>query len=319
MTKPVLSLPLTPATSESVGRATDDRSSACFLCHKTSNLVVWREGGYEGRSCSCGMVYTNPKPLPGSIDYTKDNHPETFYSFPAEFKASWMARHCAPGRLLEVGCGHGSFLAASRARGYEVFGLEPHPSRAHYVEETLGIKVEQAFLEENRLPTRSFDIVYHCDLLSHFPDPIASLHRMSALLKPGGVLFLEVGILGGISPIWYKLIGHLDLGPHLWFYSDHALRLLFAQSKLQIEHIEYFGLAPGVVIGKNGGRIIRGIVRLLSAVPRIGAAALAQTVHNLYYRWFFYFLRYRIGAIAPRIGPQTVLIAARPEEYLGSN
>jgi SAM-dependent methyltransferase len=265
------------------------------------------------------MVYTNPKPVPGSIDYTEDHHPETFYSFPAEFKASWMARYCTRGRLLEVGCGHGSFLAASRARGYEVFGLEPHPYRARYVEETLGIKVEQAFLEENRLLPGSFDIVYHCDMLAHFPDPVASLHRMSALLRPGGVLFLEVGILGGISPVWYKLMGHLHLGPHLWFYSDRALRFLFAQSKLQIEHIEYFGLVLGVVTGKNGGRLIRALVRLLSSVPRIGGVTLAQTLHNLYYRWFFYFLRYRIGAITPRIGPQTVLIVARPEEYLGSN
>jgi SAM-dependent methyltransferase len=265
------------------------------------------------------MVYTSPKPVPGSIDYTKDNHPETFYSFPAHFKAGWMARYCPPGRLLEVGCGHGSFLSASRARGYEVFGLEPHPSRARYVEDVLGIKVEQAFLEENRLPTGSFDIVYHCDLLAHFPDPIASLQRMCSLLRPGGVLFLEVGILGGISPTWYKIMGHLDLGPHLWFYSDCALRLLFAQSKLEIEHIEYFGLAPGVITGKNGGRLIRAIIRLLSSMPRISTPALAETIHNLYYRWFFHFLRYRIGAIAPKIGPQTVLIVVRPEEYLGSN
>jgi SAM-dependent methyltransferase len=316
MSKSALSSHLTTSTPHPMAPAADNRSSACFLCDKASNLVVWRESGYEGRLCSCGMVYTNPKPIPGSIDYTKDSHPETFYSFPAEFKASWMARHCPRGRLLEVGCGHGSFLAASRTRGYEVFGLEPHPARARYVKEALGINVEQAFLEENRLPTGTFDIVYHCDLLAHFSDPLASLRRMTALLRPGGVLFLEVGILGGISPIWYKLMGHLSLGPQLWLYSDRALRLLFAQSSLQIEHIEYFGLAPGVITGTNGGRLIRAVVRLLSAGR---APSLAETVHNLYYRWFFHFLRYRIGAIAPRIGPQTLLVVVRPEEYLGSN
>ena len=316
MSEPALSVQPMASSSDSMVDTAHDRSSACFVCSKASDLVVWREGPYEGRVCSCGMVYTNPKPLPGSIDYTKDNHPETFYAFPAEFKASWMARHCPPGRLLEVGCGHGAFLAASRARGYEVFGLEPHPSRATYVEEVLGINVEQAFLEETRLPTGSFDIVYHCDLLAHFPDPIASLQRMSRLLKPGGVLVFEVGIVGGISPTWYKLMGHLGLGHHLWLYSDHALKLLLAQSRLHIEHIEYFGLAPGVITGKNGGRLIRALVCLLS-LPRIGAVPLAKTIHDLYYRWFFYFLRYRIGAIAPRIGPQTALIVARPEEYLG--
>jgi SAM-dependent methyltransferase len=216
------------------------------------------------------MVYTDPTPPAGDVDFTASQHDEEFYSYPAEFKASWMVRYCPPGRLLEVGCGDGVFLSAAQALGYEVFGLEPHPDRARRVQEQLGIKVEQSFLETNALPERSFDVIYHCDLLAHFPDPRESLRAMTALLRPGGALCFEVALLGGISPTWYRLIGQLDLGDHLWFFSDRSLKLLLAQTGLHIEKIQYFGLAPTVLLGKVCDMVRAAAVHILSAAPSLG-------------------------------------------------
>ena len=253
------------------------------------------------------MVYTHPTPPPGAIDYTDNQHDEEFYSYFADFKASWMARHCPPGRLLEVGCGDGAFLAAAQARGYEVFGLEPHPERARRVQEQLAIKVEQGFLENNTLPKKSFDVVYHCDLLAHFPDPKESLSAMTALLQPGGVLCFEVGLLGGISPSWYRLIGQLDLGDHLWFFSDRSLKLLLSQAGLQIEKIQYFGLAPTVLLTKVCDFARAAVVHTLAAAPKLRILPSPEKVNSLY-RKLMVFLRYRIGAISPRIGPQTLFL-----------
>src|SRR6185369_8803253 len=119
----------------------------CFLCKKESDRTVWRESIYEGRLCSCGLLYTWPSPRPGAIDFTSDPHPREFYACTADYKAAWIARHCPRGRLLEVGCGEGFLLAAARARGYQVFGLEPHPGRARRVKEEMGIDVQEGFIE----------------------------------------------------------------------------------------------------------------------------------------------------------------------------
>src|SRR5215470_16483909 len=102
--------------------------SACFLCDKTSETVIWREEGIEGLLCDCGMVYTNQFTCRTRPELTREYHPQSFYALPAALKAGWVARHCPQGRLLDVGCGAVFFLAAVRELGYDVLGLEPNPA-----------------------------------------------------------------------------------------------------------------------------------------------------------------------------------------------
>ena len=148
----------------------------CFLCNRVSDRVVWRENSIDGRLCECGLVYSdtggNP---PNRIDLASELHPTDFYAMPARLKAKWMATHCPKGRLIEVGCGESSFLKAARELGYDISGMDPHPGRAESVSKQLGITVEQAFVEDDAIPPGGFDVVYHCDLLSHFPDPLRAL------------------------------------------------------------------------------------------------------------------------------------------------
>src|SRR5262245_30983099 len=178
----------------------------CVVCDGVSARVVWRENGYEGRACACGTVYTTP-PSREAIDPTVDGHPDSYYAAPARRRVSWIQRYCPGGRLLEIGCGEGHFLAAAQTAGYEVAGIEPEPGRAQRAAARLGAPVHCALLESRPPDLGQFDIVYHCDLLSHFADPIASLRTMTGFLAPDGVLAFEVGLLGGIAPWWYGLIG----------------------------------------------------------------------------------------------------------------
>lgn len=295
------------------------RASGCFLCGDISDRLVWREKGYEGLLCRCGMLYTNRHGLDAWVDPTIEHHDRAFYSLPAEMKACWVATHCPPGRLLEVGCGEGFFLRAARKHGYQVCGIEPNPRLCQQVSEELGVEIEQRFLDNSRFPRASFDVVYHCDLLVHFSDPISALNTMTTFLRPGGVLCFEVGILGGISTAWYKLMGGLGLGQHLWLYSNRALHNLFERSDLVVEKIKYFGLAPEVVVGKATGifniRVLKPLLNLarpLRILPSPEAAEELQwSTRN--------FLRYRVGHFAPRIGPQTVFVVARPKRYAAAS
>ena len=282
--------------------------SACFLCGKPSERVVWQEDGIEGLLCGCGMLYTNQFTYFEPADPIREYHPDHFYSLPAAFKAKWVARHCPPGRLLEVGCGSGYFLAAVREHGYDVLGLEPSPAYGPQLDK-FGLSVVHEFLEGNSLPKQSFDIVYHCDLLAHFPDPVRSLREMCNLLAPGGVLCFEVGLLGGISPRWYSLVGRIGLGQHLWLYSDQALKNLMQKAGLDITHVQYFGLAPEVLGGKVLGvlnkRVISPVWRAVSRNGTENAVVAQRSLRN--------FLRYRIGSVVPHIGPQTLLVVAKPK------
>src|SRR2546425_10103025 len=136
----------------------------CVVCEGVSTRVVWRENGYEGRACPCGTVYTTPAPPPGAVDPTIDGHPDSYYVAPARRRLRWVQQYRRGGRLLEIGCGEGHFLAAAQAAGCDVAGVEPDPGRARRAAIPLGAPVECALLESCDPGDGRFDIVYHCDL-----------------------------------------------------------------------------------------------------------------------------------------------------------
>jgi SAM-dependent methyltransferase len=292
----------------------------CIVCHRTSETIVWKENGYEGRLCRCGSVYTYPEPEPRAIDPRNDTHSDTFYSAYALTKAQWVRRIRPAGRLLEIGCGEGHFLTAAKSLGYVVAGIEPDPERARRVRQRLGIEVRCSLFEDLEWPRASFDVVYHCDLLSHFAEPVQALRKMSSLLSPGGILAFETGTLGGIDPFWYRWIGQVGFPQHRWLYCEESLRQLFIDAQLQVIDMRHFGLAPGVVFHRSYVGAARLVRRLhpKCASQRIDAFRAASTGSVVrrraaaIYEWVSQFFRYRVGAVAPRIGPATWWIAVRP-------
>jgi SAM-dependent methyltransferase len=253
------------------------------------------------------MLYTNQSTYVPPTNPVEELHPDPFYSLPAAFKAAWVARHCPRGRLVEIGCGAGFFLAAARNYGYEVFGMEPSQAYDKRLQ-AMGIPFVHAYVEDNCLSNQRFDVVYHCDLLAHFPDPIRSLSAMCKLLSPDGVLCFEAGLLGGISPAWYPLVGRIGLGPHLWLYSDRAFHNLLARVGLKVLHIQYFGLAPEVIgsriLGVLNRRLLSPALQAFSSDGKDRALRIEQYSVN--------FLRYRAGLLLPHVGPQTLMVVAKP-------
>lgn len=288
---------------------TEVSESSCYICGCMTTRIVWREDPYEGRRCGCGLTYTYPTPPPDKVDLTVNLHPDEFYRYAVSLKADWVKRNCPAGKLIEVGCDQGLFLEQARDRGFDIAGIEPDPRRARRAESRLSIPIENCLLEDRSASDDGYDVVYHDDLLAHFRDPEAALRKMSAMLRPGGVLAFEAGILGGVSPLWYRALGRLSLQYHLFLYSRESLRLLLERADLEVLESSVFGLGPAVAIQKVGG-----IVQRL-------ASGLSPSLGRRVERWrhrLVTFSRYRIGAIAPRIGPLTMLIVARPKTARGA-
>jgi SAM-dependent methyltransferase len=262
-------------------------------------------------------MYISPLPAVAETDRTHDAHPADFYALPAATKLRWLGRYVRPGRLLEVGAGEGDFLETARAFGHSIAATEADPNRADRLQRRLGVEVECAFIERSRWPDRSFDVVYHCDLLSHFEDPRRALRSMARLLRPGGCLFFEVGLMAEVSPVWYGMIGGLGIPAHRWFFSERALVRLLADCGMHIERRICFSLAPVHVIGYAAERV-RAVLRRIrgSDAEHAGRVETAPSAGVVRLRRIANTLRYGFAGLARWGGPQTALFIARPSPAL---
>lgn len=96
------------------------------------------------------------------------------------------------GKLLEIGCAGGTFLYIAREWGYEVQGLEISPYMAKQASQRYGLKIEIGDLENNNLFQGQFDMVCMFDVFEHLPHPLDSLSEVYRLLKPEGVLLIDI-------------------------------------------------------------------------------------------------------------------------------
>jgi SAM-dependent methyltransferase len=103
-------------------------------------------------------------------------------------------------RMLDVGCGYGGALIAFAEQGAEVVGVEISEERARVGRKRLadlGIEVDYRLDDicepgiQRRLGT--FDIIVVQDVLEHVLDPGQTIRMLSSLLRPGGVIYAQVG------------------------------------------------------------------------------------------------------------------------------
>ena len=95
-------------------------------------------------------------------------------------------------RLLDVGAAAGTFVCAAGNAGFDAFGVEPSPEFAHYGREHFGVDVQDGRLEDLVGLDESVDVITMWHVLEHIPQPVRALETAGRLLKPDGLLILEV-------------------------------------------------------------------------------------------------------------------------------
>jgi len=138
------------------------------------------------------------------------------------------------GRLLDLGCGVGNFLAAARDSGFEVAGVELNQSAVRFARETYGLREifamrPEEFRAANRAKT--FDVVTFFEVLEHQDDPRGFLKVAEEFLASGGYVALSVPN----RTRWQKGIETLDYPPnHLTRWSPLALRNFLERNGFEV-------------------------------------------------------------------------------------
>jgi 2-polyprenyl-3-methyl-5-hydroxy-6-metoxy-1,4-benzoquinol methylase len=137
------------------------------------------------------------------------------------YKYTLLKKHLQPNsRLLDIGCGTGSFLSFMKKKGFDVFGVESN-AKARNICLQKNIEVQST---ESKLPQASFDTISLWHVLEHLPQPEASLTTYRKLLKPAGILVIAVPNFDSHDRIHYQ--NHwaaLDVPRHLWHFTPKGL------------------------------------------------------------------------------------------------
>jgi SAM-dependent methyltransferase len=251
------------------------RTTSCALCGSRNSCFLFAapaQFGSDNRIFSfvqckkCGLIYLNPRP---------DNSELTmYYEMPAYRKGNRMldllanllshrlaarsiAKFKPEGRVLDVGCGTGSFLLQMIEKGYEVYGQDISKTTCDILRSRVGAQCFDAPLEKCNFRSGFFDIITLWHVLEHVEDPNTLLTEVHRILKPEGLLVIEVP---NYNSIVVKLFGRYSsfLGTPLHLYS-------FSVRTLEM------------ILIKNGFLCVRSIFPILRGLPYsvLGSASLA--------------------------------------------
>lgn len=171
------------------------------------------------------------------------------------------------GKVLDVGCGTGSFLAHLMSRGYIVQGVEPD------------IKARELAIAEHGIPVlpsleqvpghEQFQVVTLWHVLEHLPDLRSSLKRIYAQLADQGVIVIAVPDRGSWDAAHYGTFwAAWDVPRHFYHFRQKDVHALLREHGFELIDTRRMWMdAPYIAILSEGYKgaprfvaLIRGIV-----------------------------------------------------------
>ena len=167
----------------------------------------------------------------------------------------WMVRHdqlafvqkalgsSFSGRLLDIGCGSGTFVKVARQAGIDATGLEMAGEAAQLAEREVPGNIFHGSEEELVKNAEQYDAIAMFHTLEHVPQPFHYLRRLKKLFRSPGTLIIQVPncaslqarLMGGR---WYGL----DCPRHLYNYSTFSVLHLLGRAGYRIRMTEQFSL-----------------------------------------------------------------------------
>lgn len=207
---------------------------ACDLCGSDDHTLLYtrfdpvtrRE--YNLVECSsCGMAFVNPMPVEESVpllypeDYLKDKPDMS----PLYARMMRLLPAKPRGRLLDVGCGHGEFIAYARRFGWIVEGVDllrwgNSPELTIHVGDLVAMD----------LPEGSYDVITAWALLEHVRQPSRFFGKVSRLLNRSGRFIF---VVPNIAAPGMRRSCTEDIPRHLHLFTPRAVSAYLEQHGME--------------------------------------------------------------------------------------
>ena len=148
-----------------------------------------------------------------------------------------------PSRVLELGSGHGGFVALLRWAGFDATGLEVSPWVVEFARTKFNVPMLLGPVEDQQIAPGSLDVIALMDVFEHLADPAGTIRHCLGLLKPDGLLIIQTprypegktyeemvtqrdGFLDHLKPI-----------EHVYLFSQHSIREFF--TRLGCQYVQF--------------------------------------------------------------------------------
>lgn len=219
------------------------------LCGEHQGLCIARVDRYgiphRTVLCArCALLRTNPRMTRASYQHFYVNHYRAIYERPnhdpdryfaaqllrAEQRASHTVRWVRPrmgAAVVEIGCGAGWNLIPYQSRGWRAIGWDVDDG---YLElgRRRGLDLRHGLLESACETGESFDLIVLSHVLEHLLDPINDLGLLRDILKPEGLLSIEVPSAFAVS----RLDRYFQ-NAHAWSFVPQTLRAVMESAGYQ--------------------------------------------------------------------------------------
>ncbi len=231
--------------------------SRCPLCRGGRSRLETKIAGYQMDKCpDCNFVFMNPR--------CTVEHLEAIYTVRDEKELiDLYARIATPkviieyqeklakieqivpgkGRLLDFACAAGYFFEQAQQRGWDAHGCDVGlwAGRAAAVRGLKNMHVGD--LGSLGFPDESFDVVYAAQVFEHLLNPLQDLTALLRVLKPGGLLYIDVPNYRTLPIMLGRDDFMLNEPPqHINYFTPPTLRKMLQDAGLQ-----------SIRIGSGGG------------------------------------------------------------------
>lgn len=238
-------------------------TEACDTCSATDFKFLFSKDSAAGieygiyECARCGLVQTLPRPTEEELEECYGAHYfqrrtdrgyDNYFSdaMRTQLQKVWdmnlqdvgffqFEKLCLDGpgaRALDVGCASGFFVDYLNRRGWQAEGIELSQAAAGFGIDELGLTIHvQDFLDFQ--PSEPYDFISLWASIEHLRSPLQAMRKISAMLRPGGMLVLSTcrwGLLSrSLGPSWR----FLNVPEHLFYFSRSNLVHLARQFDLK--------------------------------------------------------------------------------------
>ncbi len=227
----------------------------CPVCASNGSKCLYNKHGLAYRKCRvCGLMYASPRPsseiIEARLEMFADQIPSSAQSLQDrvnfQMERTRLIKSFIPsGKLLDFGCGDGSFVKAAKITGYDAVGIEKANGAADYASKYYDVVVHPGDIQNIDLSQMQFDIITLWDVLEHLPDPVSICNILAKLLSKNGMLVIltphSEGLSAKLKRSDYWVFGPRD---HVCLFSTKTIKYFLQKTGLHVECVTTKDLVP---------------------------------------------------------------------------